>query len=274
MSSRKKCGRRFFSRNPETLLPTLPLSSGTGNEIDETWQGTHVRRLLCVNYLFSRLGWFWTFGVEDANMEDDELKVYLKWTFHCIDLLYTAIHWTVSFVVQWHACMLYLFTVTCIDIWSVRSLGRIKRSSSWLRLFFDDVPEKIACSGLLLSERLEQTTEKKGMDLWKQMSSKWSFTFFAEYFDLNPYPSATTVYARSAFCTRPAFYSQFAVCILPLVRSLHSAVLILHWPQTYPTNLSQKMHYNIYCFDVMVINGLWKTISKHLIMSQLTLARQ
>ena len=30
----------------------------------------------------------------------------------------------------------------------------------------------MACSGLLLSERLEQATEKKGMDLWKEMSSK------------------------------------------------------------------------------------------------------
>ena len=38
--------------------------------------------------------------------------------------------------------------------------------------------------------------------------------FFAEYFDLNPYPSTTTFYARSTFCTRPAFYSQSAVCIL------------------------------------------------------------
>ena len=56
--------------------------------------------------------------------------------------------------------------------------------------------------------------------------------FFAEYSDLNPYPSATTVYPRSAFCTRPAFYSQSAVCILhsvciypwSAVRSPQSAV--------------------------------------------------
>ena len=46
-----------------------------------------------------------------------------------------------------------------------------------------------------------EATEKKGVDLWKQMSSKLSdrLHFLAEYFDLNPYPSATTVYARSAF---------------------------------------------------------------------------
>ena len=50
--------------------------------------------------------------------------------------------------------------------------------------------------------------------------------FFAEYFDLNPYPFATTVYARSAFCTRPAFYTQSSFTPAPqsLVRSPQSAV--------------------------------------------------
>ena len=42
------------------------------------------------------------------------------------------------------------------------------------------------------------------------------------FFPLNT--SATTVYARSTFCIQPAFYSQSAVCILPLVFSLQSAV--------------------------------------------------
>ena len=156
--------------------------------------------------------------------------------------------------------VLYLFTVTCIEIWSVRSLGRIK--SSRLRLFFDDVPEKIACSGLLLSERLEQTTEKKGMDLWKCQESD-RLHFFAEYFDLSPYPSATTVYAWSVFCTRPAFYSQSAVyilhsvCILPLVRSPQSTVFISHWPQTYPTNLSQKcaLQDSLFCIMLMALKN-------------------
>ena len=45
MSSRKQCGRRFLSRNPETSLSTLPPSSGTRKEIDETWRGRHVRRI-------------------------------------------------------------------------------------------------------------------------------------------------------------------------------------------------------------------------------------
>ena len=186
----------------------------------------------------------------------------------------------VTFVVQWHAhspevsvnnlnirtakvVVLYLFTVTCIEIWYVRSLGRIK--SSRLRLFFDDVPEKMAGSGLLLSERLEQATEKKGMDLWKQMSSD-RLHFFAEYFDLNPYPSATTIYPRSAFCTRPGFYSQSAVCILPLVRSLRFTLTANYEPVT-KCALQHSLFWRY-------ANGLRKTISKHLIMSRLSLAWQ
>ena len=36
----------------------------------------------------------------------------------------------------------------------------------------------------------------------------------------------------SAFCIQPAFYSQSAVCILPLVRSLQSAVRSLRFTLT------------------------------------------
>ena len=36
----------------------------------------------------------------------------------------------------------------------------------------------------------------------------------------------------SAFCTQPAFYSQSAVCILPLVRSLQSAVRTVRFTLT------------------------------------------
>ena len=35
-----------------------------------------------------------------------------------------------------------------------------------------------------------------------------------------------------AFCTQPAFYSQSAVCILPLVRSLQSAVRSMRFTLT------------------------------------------
>ena len=144
--------------------------------------------------------------MDDTNMEDDELQVYLKWTLHSIDLLYTGTQCMVTFVVQWDAhlpevsmniwtdkvcipwfailsskfpaehfslwlewftpflsplfllysilvssfylivniVVLYQFTVTCIEIWSVRSLGWIKSSRLWL--FFDNVPENIASS--------------------------------------------------------------------------------------------------------------------------------
>ena len=140
----------------------------------------------------------------------DKLQIYLNWTLHSVDLLYTATQCTVTFVVQWDAHLpvsfnehpnswslrtlncntfdrrsykfpaehlslllewftpflsllfllysilvssfylsvnidvLYQVTVTCIEFWSVKSLGQIK--SSRLQLFFDDVPEKIACS--------------------------------------------------------------------------------------------------------------------------------
>ena len=81
-------------------------------------------------------------------------------------------------------------------------------------------------------------SEKKGMDLWKQMSSsKCSFACICGIFlPLNP--STTTVYTRSAFYpslrftlslqsafyTRSAFYPWSAVC------SLQSEVCVLHWP--------------------------------------------
>ena len=48
--------------------------------------------MLLFKLQFYQLGWFWAYGVEDTHMEDDELKVYLKWTLHCIDLLYTQLH--------------------------------------------------------------------------------------------------------------------------------------------------------------------------------------
>ena len=97
----------------------------------------------------------------------------------------------------------------------MKSLGRKKGSR--LRLCFrviDDVPER------------------KGMDLCKQLSSsKCSFTRICGLFlPLNP--STTTVYARSAFYPSLRFTLSLqsavrilhTVCILPLVRTLQSAV--------------------------------------------------
>ena len=95
----------------------------------------------------------------------------------------------------------------------MKSLGWKKGSR--LRLCFrvvDDVPEK------------------KGVDLWKQMSQrKCSFKCICGIFwPLNP--STTTDLCSVCILPQPAFYSQSAVCILhtdcilPLVRSLQSAV--------------------------------------------------
>ena len=41
-------------------------------------------KMLLFKLQFYQLGWFWAFGVEETNMEDDELKVYLKWTLHVL----------------------------------------------------------------------------------------------------------------------------------------------------------------------------------------------
>jgi len=127
-----------------------------------------------------------------------------------------TVFWVSSFHLSVNIVVLYQFTVPGhvyrklrIKSWSVKSLGWKKGSR--LRLCFrvvDDVPEK------------------KGMDLWKQMSSsKCSFTCICRIFlPLNP--STTTVYAwsafylglrftlslQSAFYTQSAFYPWSAVC--------------------------------------------------------------
>ena len=115
------------------------------------------------------------------------------------------VFWVSSFHLSVNIVVLYQFTVPGHvyrklrnQSWSVRSLRRKKGSR--LRLCFrvvNDVPEK------------------KGMDLWKEMSSKCSFTCICGIFlPLNP--SATTVYARSAFYPSLRFTPgpQSAVCSL------------------------------------------------------------
>ena len=99
MSSRKQCGSRFFPGTQRLRYPRYLCPAERGTRL--TRPKRDLRRMLCVKHLFYQLGWFWTFCVEDTNMEDDELKVYLKWTLHSIDLLYKATQYTVTFVVQW-----------------------------------------------------------------------------------------------------------------------------------------------------------------------------
>ena len=118
-----------------------------------------------------------------------------------------SVFWASSSHLSLNIVVLYQFTVTCIEnftskleAWGLSNGGKGSR----LRLCFrvvDDVPEK------------------KGMDLWKQMSSsKCSFTCICGIFlPLNP--STTTVYARSAFypslrftlSLQSAFYTQSAL---------------------------------------------------------------
>ena len=129
-----------------------------------------------------------------------------------------TVFWVSSFHVSVNIVVLYQFTVPGhvyrelrILSSSVRSLGRKKGSR--LRLCFwvvDDIPEK------------------KGVDLWKQMSSrKCSFKCICGIF-LPVNPSTITVYAQSAFYlslrftlslqfafyTQSAFYPWSAICSL------------------------------------------------------------
>ena len=139
-----------------------------------------------------------------------------------------TVFWVSSFHLSVNIVVLYQFTVPGhvyrklrIKSWSVKSLGWKKGSR--LRLCFrvvDDVPEK------------------KGMDLWKQMSSsKCLFTCICRIFlPLNP--STTTVYAWSAFypsllftlSLQSAFYTQSVFYPWSAVCNLQSAVCVLHWP--------------------------------------------
>ena len=142
-----------------------------------------------------------------------------------------TVFWVSSFHLSVNIVVLYQFTVPGhvyrklrIQSWSVKSLGRKKGSR--LRLCFrvvDDVPEK------------------KGMDLWKQMSSsKCSFTCICGIFlPLNP--STTTVYARSAFypslrftlSLQSAFYTQSAFYPWSTVCSPQSTFYIDHFSITW-----------------------------------------
>ena len=139
-----------------------------------------------------------------------------------------TVFWVSSFHLSVNIVVLYQFTVPGhvyrklrIKSWSVKSLGWKKGSR--LRLCFrvvNDVPEK------------------KGMDLWKQMSSsKCSFTCICGIFlPLNP--STTALYTRSAFypslrftlSLQSAFYTQSAFYPWSAVCSPQSTVFVLHWP--------------------------------------------
>ena len=147
---------------------------------------------------------------------------------------FCTVFWVSSFYLSVNI-VLYQFTVTCIENWSVRSLGqwiieskvylliihaRTEKKGSRLRLCFwvvDEVPEKN-----------EWICESRYMS-----SSKCLFTCILRDFIC---PSATTVYARSAFypslrftlSLQSAFYTQSAFYPWSAVCSPQSAVCVLH----------------------------------------------
>ena len=114
---------------------------------------------------------------------------------------FCTVFWVSSFYLSVNIVVLYQFTVTRIE--------NLEREVSRTENRF-----KIA---IMFSGR-----QRRWMDLWKQMSSKWSFTCICGIFlPLNS--SATTVYARSAFY--PSQQSSFCIlhpaCVLLTVCSLH-----------------------------------------------------
>ena len=114
--------------------------------------------------------------------------------------------------------------------WNLKREVPQRTKSSRLWLFFDDVPEKIACSrpSTIWTPGTGYREERNGFMKADVEQVIINFTLFCRILWLKPYPSMTTVYAQSAFCTRTAFYSQSGVCILPLVCSLQSSVCLLH----------------------------------------------
>ena len=87
---------------------------------------------------------------------------------------------------------------------------------------------------------VDDVPEKKEMDLWKQMSSKWSFTCIWVLFCPLTLPRLqfmlgvhlTPSMQSSFFILHPAYYSQSAVfilhsvCILPLIRSVRFTMTV------------------------------------------------
>ena len=91
----KTCGRLLLSRRMMMMNFKAKTSRVTGHTISigvKTLKTLlHIAltrislwKMLLFKLQFYQLGWFGAFGVEDTNMEDDELKVYLKWTLHVL----------------------------------------------------------------------------------------------------------------------------------------------------------------------------------------------
>ena len=144
----------------------------------------------------------------------------------CTVFWVSSFYLSVNIVVLYTCCTNSLSRVSktsCLKL--KREVSRTEKKGSRLRLCFRvgyDVPKK------------------KGMDLWKQMSSSTcSFRCIREIFlPLKLNPPTTSVYARSAFypglrftlSLQSAFYTQSAFYAWSAVCSPQSAVCVLHWP--------------------------------------------
>ena len=137
--------------------------------------------------------------------------------------------WVSSFYLSVNI-MLYQFTVTCIENWSARSLGQwIIESKVYLLSMLERKKKVQDCNYVFGSS----TKFQRGMtgfvkaDICRQVSVCLR-VFCGILFVLKPFRD----YSLCSVCILPqsAFYSQsvvcilHSVCILPLVRSLQSAV--------------------------------------------------
>ena len=131
---------------------------------------------------------FQSFHRRSSKFPAEHLLLLLEWFtlfFVAIIVLnsFCTVFWVSSFYLSVNIVVLYQFMVT-----------RIEKVEAWG--LSDGKRFKIAITSMFSGR--EDVPQKKGMDLWKQMSSKCSFTCICGIvFPLNP--SATTVYARSAF---------------------------------------------------------------------------
>ena len=98
----------FFFPEPRDFVTHVTLVQRNGQrdwrDLMRNKSETHVR--------------FWVFGVEDTDMQDDELQVYFKWTLCSIDLLlFSEMHIRQKF--QWTSEQL---SKVCVPWFAIRSI--------------------------------------------------------------------------------------------------------------------------------------------------------
>ena len=135
--------------------------------------------------------------------------------------------------------VLYQFTVMCIENWSVRSLGQwIRESKVYLITIHARTKKKRFKIAIVFGSSTKFQRRMNGFlkaDICRQ-GSVGLHVFCGILFALKPFCD----YSLCSVCIlpQPAFYSQSAVCILhsvcilPLVRSLQSAVRSLRFTLT------------------------------------------